>query len=130
MTTAIPAIRKPSPWPSRITWVLKALVAIAFLMAAFQKVTSQPMMVKDFQEIGFGQGFRFLTAAIESVGAVLLLWPRGALAGVVILTGICAGALAAQLGPLRGDVIHVFVLGALVLTIGALDWRASRRAAS
>ena len=32
----------------------------------------------------------------------------------LILLGICAGALVAQIGPLHGDLIHVFVLGALL----------------
>jgi hypothetical protein len=120
---------RSSPWPTRFLWGLKALLALVFLFAALQKFSNQPLMVTHFEEIGLGQGFRYVTAAIEAAGAGLLLWPRAALAGVFLLTGTCAGALAAQLGPLHGDVIHVIVLGSLVLVVGTVEWRSSRRRA-
>lgn len=95
-------------------WILKALLALAFLAAAFLKLSGNPKMVAEFGEIGLGQWFRYLTGAIEVAGAGLLLWPRTAFLGALTLLGICAGALVAQIGPLHGDLIHVFVLGALL----------------
>jgi len=95
-------------------WVLKGLLALAFLAAAFLKLSSNPKMVAEFGEIGLGQGFRYVTGAIEVIGAVLLLWPRTAFLGALTLLGICAGAFVAQVGPLHGDVVHVFVLGGLL----------------
>ena len=95
-------------------WVLKGLLALAFMAAALLKLSGNPKMVAEFGEIGFGQWFRYLTGAIEIAGAGLLLWPRTAFLGALILLGICAGALVAQIGPLHGDLIHVFVLGALL----------------
>jgi hypothetical protein len=71
-------------------------------------------MVAEFGQISLGQGFRILTGAIEVSGVALLLWPRSAFFGAIILPGVCAGALMAQIGPLHGDIIHVFVLGGLL----------------
>jgi uncharacterized membrane protein YphA (DoxX/SURF4 family) len=100
-------------WPTILTWVLKGFLALVFMAAAAAKLSSQPMMVAEFGKIGLGQGFRYVTGATELAGAVLLLWPRSALFGALILLGVCAGAFVAQVGPLHGDLIHVFVLGFL-----------------
>ena len=102
-------------WAAVLVWVLKGLLALAFLAAAAAKLSSQPMMVAEFGKIGFGQGFRYVTGAIEVTGSVLLLWPRPAFFGALILLGVCSGAFLAQIGPLHGDLIHVFALGSLLL---------------
>jgi uncharacterized membrane protein YphA (DoxX/SURF4 family) len=99
-------------------WVVKLLVGAAFLYAAVMKLSGDPHMVAEFEKIGLGQGFRILTGVVELTGALMLLAPRTTFAGAVVLTGISVGALIAQLGPLKGDLIHVFVLGGLVLLIG------------
>lgn len=94
-------------------WIVKVLLALAFAAAGFFKLSGQPMMVDEFAKIGFGQGFRYLTGAIELVSAILIVIPRTALVGALGLCGICAGAFIAQIGPLHGDVIHTLVLGGL-----------------
>ncbi|TFU03685.1 DoxX family protein [Polymorphobacter arshaanensis] len=105
-------------WTHIALWVVKLLVGAAFLYAAVMKLSGNPQMVAEFEKIGLGQGFRILTGVIELTGALLLLVPRTTFAGAVLLAGISGGALIAQLGPLKGDLIHVFVLGGLVLLIG------------
>ena len=101
--------------PTILTWVLKIALALAFGAAAFMKLSSQPHMVEEFEKIGFGPSFIYITGAIEMTSALLLLWPRTAFLGALGLVGISVGAFAAQIGPLHGDLIHVFVLGGLAL---------------
>ncbi len=101
-------------------WVLKLVASAFFLYAASLKLASQPNMVAEFGTIGFGQNFRLLTGAIEVIGVALLLWPRTTLYGVGILLCVCAGAFAAQIGPLHGDIIHVLACIAALLGIGWL----------
>ena len=108
---------KPSRAGSIGFWLLKGLVALAFIAAALLKLSGDPKMVTEFGEIGFGQGFRYLTGVIEVLGAVLLLVPRAARLGALLLLGICVGALVAQIVVLHGDLIHVFVLGVLLAVI-------------
>lgn len=40
-------------------WSLQVLIAAAFLMAGFAKLSGQPMMVEMFEKIGVGQWFRY-----------------------------------------------------------------------
>ena len=110
-------------WRTIVSWVLRLLVAAAFLAAAWLKLSAQPHMVEEFGKIGLGQGFRVATGVIEGAGALLLLYPRAVLAGVAVLLCVDAGALIAQLGPLHGDVKHVFVLGALLAVMGWMSRR-------
>lgn len=101
--------------PMILTWVLKIALALAFGAAALMKLSAQPHMVEEFDKIGFGPSFLYVTGAIELASALLLLWPRTAFLGAIGLVGISAGAFAAQIGPLHGDLVHVFVLGGLAL---------------
>jgi putative oxidoreductase len=114
MTTQDTTPSPANPWARVGLWILKILLALAFIAAGYLKLSGNPKMVAEFGEIGFGQGFRYVTGAIEVVGSALLLWPRTAFVGAVTLFGICAGALVAQIGMLHGDLVHVFVLGGLV----------------
>ena len=94
-------------------WALKALVAAVFLLAAGAQLSAQPMMVSEFQALGFGQGFRIFTGVVELVGGLLLLWPGTAFFGALVLLGVCVGAFAVQV-KMHGDLVHVVVLAALV----------------
>jgi putative oxidoreductase len=113
--------RQSSRMARVLFWTLKILVALAFAAAALAKLAGAPNMVQEFGRIGLGQSFRFFTGVVELSGATLLLVPRTAFYGTVLLTGICFGAFLAQIGPLKGDLIHVFVLGSAVLLLGWLS---------
>jgi uncharacterized membrane protein YphA (DoxX/SURF4 family) len=98
-----------------LTWVLKLALAAAFGMAAVAKLTSRPDMVEHFNVIGLGPNFIYVTGAIELGSVILLLIPPTAFLGALGLVGISLGAFIAQVGPLHGDLIHVYVLGGLAL---------------
>ena len=100
-----------------VTWILRILVAAAFLFAAFAKLSGQSMMVDEFNRIGFGPEFRLLTGAIEAIGALLVLNPGTTAWGCLLLLCVMAGAFLTQLVILHGDVIHVLVFAAV---LGAL----------
>ena len=98
-----------------LTWALKIALALAFGAAGVMKLTAQPGMVEHFNLLGLGPNFIYVTGAIEVGSVLLLLVPRTAFLGSVGLVGISLGAFVAQIGPLHGDLIHVYVLGALAL---------------
>jgi putative oxidoreductase len=45
-------------------------------------------MVETFERVGLGQWFRYLTGALELVGAALLLWPGTTAFGALLLTAV------------------------------------------
>ena len=82
-------------------WTLQILVGLAFIAAAAAKFTSAPQMVEVFDHIGAGQWFRYVVAAIELMGGVLLLTPGRAIYGAMILAVTMLGAL----------LTHAFIIG-------------------
>jgi uncharacterized membrane protein YphA (DoxX/SURF4 family) len=74
-------------------------------------------MVQEFDIIGLGQWFRYLTGTIEVVSAVLLLIPSVATYGAAALAVTMLGAIAAHLFIIGGSPAIPIVLLAWTLTI-------------
>jgi uncharacterized membrane protein YphA (DoxX/SURF4 family) len=53
--------------------VVRGLVALAFILFGMLKLIGVPMMVTVFDDVGFGQWFRYVTGLIEMGGAIMLL---------------------------------------------------------
>jgi uncharacterized membrane protein YphA (DoxX/SURF4 family) len=106
-------------------WAFKILVGLVFAAAATAKIAGAPMMVQEFHVIGLGQGFRYLTGAVEITSVALLLIPSTSRFGALGLLSVCVGALFVQAAILHGDLVHVFVLMA---ASGFLAWNGFTRA--
>ncbi|XIA65330.1 DoxX family protein [Bradyrhizobium sp. TZ2] len=88
-------------WTSAALWVVRGLLAFAFVAAGGAKLYGVPMLVEEFQHIGLGQWFRYVTGGLEILGAILLLLPQRAALGALLLICIMIGAV----------ITHVFVIG-------------------
>jgi putative oxidoreductase len=112
--------RRPLSKGLNITrWVLQGLAAAAFLAAGGSKLAAVPAMVEMFAKIGAGQWFRYLTGALEVIGAVGLLVPRTAFYGAVLLAVVMAGAIVTHLAVLGGSPIPALVL---LVIVGTVAW--------
>ncbi len=99
-------------------WVLRVLLAAAFLAAAYMKLTGNPMMVAEFETVGLGQWFRYVTGLLELAGGIAILIPATSILGAALLLCIDIGAFVAQIAVIHQDWIHCIVIGALLaLTI-------------
>ena len=76
-------------------WALRGVIFVAFLFFGAGKLKSDAngAWVGLYNQIGFGQWFRYFTAAIEIVGAFLVLIPRTVTVGFAMLGGTMAGAM-------------------------------------
>ena len=91
-------------------WALQILVAAAFLMAGFAKLSGQPMMVETFDKVGIGQWFRYVTGGIEVMSAILLLIPRFTPVGAALLVCTMTGAVLSHLVLIGGSPAPALVL--------------------
>ena len=94
-----------------LVWAYRIFVALMFLAAAGMKLTGQPMMVSEFQQVGLGQWFRYFTGFLELIGAVLVLRPRFTPIGALLLLLVDIGAFIAQVTVLHMDWVHTVVIG-------------------
>lgn len=81
-------------------WALRLFLALVFVAAGLDKFMG-PMWVRVFNDIGFGQWFRYFTGVVEVLGGVLLLVPRATPVAVPLLVCTMAGAI----------LVHVTVVG-------------------
>lgn len=100
-------------WKSAGLWVVRGLLALAFAGAGGAKLYGVPMLVEEFQHIGLGQWFRYVTGALELLGAALILLPSLAAFGAVLLICIMMGATVTHLFVIGGSAVPALVLLAL-----------------
>ena len=77
---------------SATDWALRAGVALVFSVFALEKLVGSSW-VSLFAAIGFGQGFRYVTGAIQLGGSLLLLFPRTARLGAALIASTMVGAM-------------------------------------
>ena len=95
-------------------WILRILMAALFLFASYMKLSGNPMMVDEFNTIGLGQWFRYLTGALELAGGIAILVPSVSVFAALVLLAVDAGAFVAQIAVLHMDWIHTVVIGTIL----------------
>jgi putative oxidoreductase len=110
--SAIVAPTRPR-WASAALWLVRGLLALAFVAAGGAKLYGVPMLVEEFQHIGLGQWFRYVTGGLEIMGAILLLLPQKAALGALLLICIMTGAVITHLFVIGGSAVPAIVLLAL-----------------
>jgi uncharacterized membrane protein YphA (DoxX/SURF4 family) len=98
-------------------WVLQVLVGLGMVAAGAVKLAGVEMMVKEFETIGLGQWFRYLTGAWELVGGLLLLVPGFAGVGALSLIPVMIGAVIADVTKLGQPPIPALVFLGLLVAI-------------
>ncbi|WP_108522209.1 DoxX family protein [Bradyrhizobium algeriense] len=111
MSTIVAPAR--SRWAAAALWVVRGLLALAFVAAGGAKLYGVPMLVEEFDHIGLGQWFRYVTGGLEIIGAILLLLPQKAALGALLLICIMTGAVLTHLFVIGGSAVPAIVLLAL-----------------
>jgi uncharacterized membrane protein YphA (DoxX/SURF4 family) len=102
-----------------MVWLLRVLVALAFLAAGGAKLAAAPAMVAMFAAIGLGQWFRIVTGVLEVTGAIGLFIPAVTVYAALLLIVVMVGAIIAHLTVLGGSPVPAIAL--LVLS-GGIAW--------
>ena len=100
--------------------ILRVILGLAFLAIAAVKLSGSLQTPQMFANIGWGQWFRYFTGALDLIGAVLVLLPRSAFYGALVL--MCTVGFAVVL-TFAGR-IHDSPLAPLTLTVvaAAVAW--------
>ena len=92
---------------------IKTLVSVTFVGAGVFKLAGVEMMVATYDQIGFGQWFRYVTGIIE-IGSVVLLWrPSKQVFGAALLVCTMFGAILVNYFILGPSAVPAIVLGLL-----------------
>ncbi|MGP1397268.1 MAG: DoxX family protein [Inquilinaceae bacterium] len=112
-------------WKTWTLWGLQIVAALAFFAAGGSKLAGVEPMVALFDQIGFGQWFRYLTGLLEVTGAALILHPRTAMAGGALLACVMIGAVLTHLVLIGGSPVPALIL---LLITGSVAWMRRARA--
>ena len=107
-------------------WVLRVLLAAAFLAAGSAKLAGVQAMVEIFDKVGIGQWFRIVTGLLEMSGGILLLIPRLTFYGAALLLTVMVGAVTAHLTVLGGNpapALILLVLNAVTAWLTRDTWK-------
>ena len=109
---------------------LRTLLAIIFAVAGLNLLLGTGQVVDLFEQIGLGQGLRFVSGFLALWSGILLLIPARAVVGSAIATAVSLGALLIQaflsVGTPAATVI-VAVLSGISLVQAQLDAPISTR---
>jgi len=103
--------------PSRLTWALRAFLALAFAAAGTAKLAGAAPMVLIFDHIGIGQWFRYVTGAVEITGVVLLLLPSGGFFGGLLMAATMVCAVATHVLVIGGNPVPAVVLAVVAAIV-------------
>ena len=117
------AHRCQDPWRQIIlAWTLESGAMIAFLVAGGSKLAGSEDMVVLFDQIGWGQGLRYLTGSLEIFGVILILWPHTAFIGSTLLASIMMGSVLIHLFLIGGSPLPALLLMAITSLIAYLRY--------
>jgi len=80
-----------------LSWVMRILVSMGFLLASLGKLSNNPEVILMFKNWGYPDGFHFITGVLELILAILLLIPKTLKIAIVGLGLIMIAALITHL---------------------------------
>jgi putative oxidoreductase len=108
-------------WKPIALWGLKGLLAAVFVAAGGAKLYGVPMLVEEFEHIGLGQWFRYVTGTLEIAGGLAILVPLLSGIAAVLLGCVMVGATAMHLFVIGGSPVPAIVLLALCAAVAIVE---------
>ena len=101
-------------------WVLSVLLTLAFMIAAIPKLLGAHAWILKFVNWGYPRWFPFAVGALELLGGVVLLIPKLARYGALVLAVIMIGAGYTHLA--NGEGLQVLRPVIVLMLLGIVFW--------
>jgi putative oxidoreductase len=101
-------------------WVLSVVLTLAFMIAAIPKLVGVHAWIVKFINWGYPRWFPFAVGALELLGGALLLIPRLARYGALVLAVIMVGAGYTHLA--NGEGLQVLRPVIVLILLGTVFW--------
>jgi uncharacterized membrane protein YphA (DoxX/SURF4 family) len=107
-------------WRSITVWIISVLLAAVYFFVGGMKLAGSQMVAEEFVRYGYPGWFMYVVGAMEVTGAVLLLIPRAARYGAIVLSVVMIGAMYTHLTHQETpNALGPLVLFALLLFVAA-----------
>ncbi|MCB2129928.1 MAG: DoxX family protein [Rhodobacteraceae bacterium] len=103
-----------------VVWAVRIALAGFFGFHAVLKLSGYSGDVQLFEQIGYGQWFRYVTGLVEAAAAILMLLPGFTALGGLLILGTMSGAILTKITVLeRGFALELVI----ALVAAWLVWR-------
>jgi len=106
-------------------WVVVAVLSLSFIASGLPKIVPGPGMVRRFEAWGYSGQFATGIGILESLGGLLVLFPRTRRLGAALIALDMAGAVVTHLRTGIGSPTMAFAYLALALLLGGMAGRAA-----
>jgi len=88
---------------NKLLWGLQIVIGLYFIGVSGINFAGTPSMVEQFDKIGIGQWFRYVTASSQLLGGIALLTPKYSGYGAVLLACVMLGAIIVRVAIIGGN---------------------------
>lgn len=101
-----------------VSWTLRILISLGFLLASLGKLTNNLSVIDMFQQWGFPAGFHFIIGILELLLAIAILIPKTLRYAMIGSTVILIGAIGTHIvndpiGQLIRPIIFLLILSGI-----------------
>ena len=99
-------------------WLLAALLGLSFLAAGWPKLMPNDNMVARFENWGYSAEFAVVIGVLEMLGGLLVLIPKLAIYGAILIGILMLGAIYTHLSTGIGSPLFAFIYLAMAVGLG------------
>ncbi|MCG8506977.1 MAG: DoxX family protein [Sphingomonadales bacterium] len=104
------------------TWTISVLLGLSFLAAGWPKVLPNDNMVARFENWGYTAEFASLIGVLEILAGLLVLVPRTALYGAMLIGVLMTGAIYTHLSTAIGSPLFAIIYALMAVALGILRY--------
>ncbi len=114
-------------WPKLLSWALALLLGALFILAGSGKFLDFANNARRFASWGYASWFVIVIGSLETLGGVLVLVPRLAAYGAIVIAVVMVGAAYTHASTGIGSPTGALIIIGLAGTLARLRWADRRR---
>ncbi len=103
-------------------WLFSALLGLSFLAAGWPKIMPSDSMINRFENWGYSEGFTILIGVLEFLAGAVVLIPRTATYGAVLIVVLMVGAIYTHISTQIGSPLFALVYLVMAMALSVMRY--------
>lgn len=114
-----------SPLRELLSWLMALIIALAFITTGWPMIVPSTSVESKFIQWGYDSGFATIIGVSQIIAGILVLIPRTAMLGAVMVVIIMGGAIYTHIATAIGSPAFAVVLLLMAVALFFLRWNQS-----